>query len=283
MRPDIRLLKGSIDLHVHSSPHVSENRWDTLDLARQAAASQMGAVVVKDHSATTVDRALMASQTVPGARIFGGIVLNWAIGGINPEAVESAIRFGARIVWMPTRSASSDIRSLGQPYEKGISIFADGIDGQGELLPEIEEVLNLVAEKNVILATGHLSASEIPALVDKAKSCGVTKILINHPQFRSVKLSIDQQRELAKRGAYIEECLNFCTPHNSVIKPDDFADDIKQIGPLQCVMATDMGQLDNFVPTEGMRVFIRLMLERGFTESEVRTMTATNPAKLLGL
>ena len=97
MRPDIRLLKGSVDLHVHSSPHAGENRWDTLDLARQAAASQMGAVVVKDHYATTVDRALMASQTVPGARIFDGIVLNGAIGGINPEAVEPAIRFGPEL------------------------------------------------------------------------------------------------------------------------------------------------------------------------------------------
>ncbi len=104
-----------------------------------------------------MDRALMVSETVPGARIFGGITLNWAVSGINPEAVEPAIRFGVRIVWMPTLSASSDMKSLGRSYEKGVSVFADGIDRQGEMLPEVEQVLNLIAEKDMILATGHLS------------------------------------------------------------------------------------------------------------------------------
>ncbi|MFH0848099.1 MAG: DUF6282 family protein [archaeon] len=283
MRPDIQLLKGSIDLHVHSTPHTSEKRWDIFDLARQVVSSEMGAVVVKDHYTMTADRAVMVSQAVPGARIFGGTTLNLAVGGINPEAVKPAIRFGAKIVWMPTLSASSDLKSRGEPYEKGVSVFADGIDKKGKLLPEVEQVLNLIADNDIILATGHLSGPEIVALVDKAKSCGVTKIVVNHPQFRSVGLSIDVQRDLAKRGAYMEECLNFCTPHNPVIKPNDLADQIRQIGSSQCIMATDMGQLDNFAPTEGMRVFIRLMLDRGFSESEVRMMTSVNPARLLGL
>jgi predicted metal-dependent phosphotriesterase family hydrolase len=77
--------------------------------------------------------------------------------------------------------------------------------------------------------------------------------------------------------------LNFCTPHNPVIKPNEIAEEVRQIGCTQCIMATDMGQLDSFVPTEGMRVFIRLMLDRGFTETEIRIMTTNNPAKLLNL
>lgn len=37
--------------------------------------------------------------------MFGGITLNRQVGGINPYAVESALKLGGKVVWLPTQSA----------------------------------------------------------------------------------------------------------------------------------------------------------------------------------
>src|SRR5256712_8893077 len=86
--PPVSPIRGLIDFHTHAAPDVFGRAVDDDELASQAAARQMEAVVFKNHVALTADRAWLARKHVPGVKIFGGIVLNGAVGGINARAVE---------------------------------------------------------------------------------------------------------------------------------------------------------------------------------------------------
>jgi hypothetical protein len=65
-------LEGAVDLHVHSAPDVDRRRFDDLELARAAKDAGVGAVLIKSHQNSTVERACLVSQCVPGIRVYGG-------------------------------------------------------------------------------------------------------------------------------------------------------------------------------------------------------------------
>jgi hypothetical protein len=277
------LLKGAIDMHVHVNPDTKERIFDSYEAAQQAKDCGMSAVVIKAHDTITADIASTANKVIEGVTLYGGITLNQSIGGFNPETVEKALGRGAKIVWFPTSSSASHWKSRNKPYADKLSIFKDGIDNPGEILTEVIEICKLIANADAILATGHMCYTEVMALLDVANKVGVKKFLVNHPQNRSVGMGPKEQKEAAERGAYMEQCFNFVTPHLPLIKPDDFVEAIRAVGPEKCVMATDMGQIDNFYPAEGLRVFIRMMQERGISDEDIRMMISKNPRKLLNI
>src|SRR5436190_17715257 len=128
-------LEGAVDLHVHSAPDVDRRRFDDLQLSRAAKEAGVGAVLIKSHQNSTVERAWLVSKVVPGIQVFGGLVLNETVGGLNPTAVRLALTLGAKQIWMPTRSARNHRRHHDQPG--GLSIF--GADGT--LLSAVDEIL----------------------------------------------------------------------------------------------------------------------------------------------
>src|SRR5712692_2442297 len=87
-------LIGLIDPHVHTAPEHIPRLLDDLSLARQARDAGMAGVLIKSHTTLTADRAVIAARAVPGIRIWGGLVLNRAVGGLNPAAVENALAYG---------------------------------------------------------------------------------------------------------------------------------------------------------------------------------------------
>lgn len=280
-RPDLSLLRGSIDLHIHSAPDLMVRPVDDIELARQAASAGMRGIVIKSQFSETYFRAELVRKIVDGLEVFGGVVLNHYVGGLNPHAVDVAIKGGGKIIWMPTHSAKNHIAHMGDvvstargtliPVKEGIS----PIDRRGEILPEMEKILNLISEGNVVLATGHLSVEESKILVKEAINVGVKKILINHPEFIVVNMSLEDQIEMTRAGAYLEH-----------VWPEDFGritEIIRATGVEHSVIATDLGQLSRPLPTEGFRVYIQRMLVNGFSPSEIEVMVKRNPAKLLGL
>ena len=110
-----------------TAPRTSDRRrFNDLELARVAKEAGVGAVLIKSHQNSTVERAWLVSQCVPGIRVYGGLVLNETVGGLNLSAVRLALTLGAREIWMPTRSARND--RLYHNQEGGISI----LDESGE-------------------------------------------------------------------------------------------------------------------------------------------------------
>ena len=284
------LLVGAIDLHVHTAPSLFQRPYDDAETAALAKEAGMRAVVVKDHHSPTAVRAYYARKIVPGVEVFGGVALNSYEGGLNPFIVESELKYGARVVWMPTLTAENHLRVLGAPtfagYDSTFRVPVEGItvlDAGGKLKPELDLILEMIRDENAILGTGHISLEETEALVDRALEIGVGKILLQHVNFVIPDAGPDVQKRFIERGVVMEYSFLPLTPLWWNHPPKVLAEWIQQVGPENCVLVTDIGNMYNPAPPEGFRIFIELLLTEGVSEDAIRTMAHVNPAKLLDL
>jgi hypothetical protein len=272
-------LEGAADLHVHSAPDVDPRRYDDFELAREAVRAGMAALLIKSHQNSTVERAILVSKIVPGIQIFGGLVLNETVGGLNPAAVGLALRMGARQIWMPTRSARNHRRKFGQS-DDGITI----LDPAGRLYPAVDVILDLIAPTDCILGTGHLSPEESVELIRRARERGVRHILVTHPEWKGTHFPIALQRELAVGGAISFERCFVSTTHRCGFTPmKTIADAIAEVGVESTILSTDLGQPDTPAPVDGMRLYAEQLRSFGFSVDDLRRMAASNPRELLGL
>ena len=148
----------------------------------------------------------------------------------------------------------------------------------GEVVPELRRVLTRIAAHDAVLATGHLSRGEIFAVVAAAREEGVRRIVITHPEFTSQRLKAADQAELASRGCYLERCFN--TPHTGKCTWDEMFANIRASGVESSVVSTDLGQVDNPPPEDGLPLMVDRLLAGGFTEREVHTMVVDNSIAL---
>ncbi|MBA2665963.1 MAG: cytosolic protein [Trueperaceae bacterium] len=277
---DLRL--GAVDMHVHAAPDVKPRVMDAIDVATAAREAGMRGLVLKDHAMVTADRASLAAARVPGVDVVGSITLNRAVGGLNPYAVEAAIRYGARVVWFPTNTAASHLRARGKPFGDGLSIFEGGLDAPGRVRREVEEICNLIANAGVVLATGHLHAVEVAALVPFARALGVDRVVVTHPENRAVALDGEGCLAATRAGAYLELCYR-STVTGAHVPVAHLAGIVRDVGADRCILATDLGAADLEPPARGMLRFIREMLGCGIPAVDVSTMVARTPVDLLGL
>ncbi len=282
---------GAYDLHVHANPELFLRIGDDLDIARHAAQSGLAGILLKNHFESTVGRAALADRMVEGARVFGGLVLNWSAGGLNPLAVESALQMGARQIWMPTVDAAAHAVAFGQTggfrhQNSGLARPRPGItirSEDGRLKPEAKIIVELVKEAGAVLGTGHLHEGEIFALADFALDLGMKKLLITHPEFTPPALSIEAQKRLAAQGAVLELCGGNLYPIPGVGRIDDYRRIVAEAGARSIVLTSDAGQPRKSWPAEVLRIFGQCLLEKGVRQEEINLMTKENPARLLGL
>ncbi|MHB1784971.1 MAG: DUF6282 family protein [Acidimicrobiales bacterium] len=281
-------MTGAVDLHCHPFPDLFPRLADDFDIVRAARDAGMKAIVLKCHHENTVSRAYLVQRVIPGIRVYGGIVLNYYVGGINPAAVEAALRLGGKEVWMPTVDAGYhaevhggtggyDSQSGGRSRSEGIWIT----EQDGKLRPEVKEVLELVAEYGAILGTCHLAPREIVALVREARDAGVEKIVITHPYFKVPNFDLDTLEEVARMGAMPE--FGYCTVspawHYAVV--EKVVESIRRIGASRCLLVSDTGQRHNPMPSEALRIFAQTVFEKGIAQEDVEKMISANPLDLL--
>ncbi|MFC2042093.1 DUF6282 family protein [Chloroflexota bacterium] len=272
------ILSGSIDMHMHTAPDPrAERRLDALQAALQAQEAGMRAIVLKSHEYPTAPLAYIVNQIVPDVTVLGSISLDLEVGGLNPHALEASAKLGAKVVWMPTLTSANDMKKKGGG---GIVI----LDKEGRLLPVIGEILSIVKDYRMVLATGHVSVAESFALVDFARKEGLEKIVVTHPllEWLGAPLSLEEQCQMAEKGAYIEHCFSVTMPMYR-LDPMKIVEAVRAVGAERCIISTDMGQDNNPAPAEGIRVAIATMLKCGLSEKEVELMVKINPARLLDL
>jgi hypothetical protein len=291
------LLRGAYDTHMHISPDVVERKVDDITLAKRFQELGMDGFVLKSHYGSTAERASVVRAAVPGINALGAIALNRAVGGINPLAVEIAAREGARTVWLPTVDSVNESHEREAPpgakvpvwvklqlelREQGIEIPPVPVvnEANGTVLPEVREVLAMIARHNMLLATGHLSRDEIFAVLDAALESGVRDIVITHPEFPSQDLSVEDQKALADKGALLERC--FTTPHTGKVTWETWIENIRATGPESSVLSTDLGQVFNPPVEDGMALMVDRLLDAGFTEEEVYVMAVVNTRIVAG-
>jgi Family of unknown function (DUF6282) len=291
------LLRGAYDTHMHISPDVVERITDDISLARRFQELGMAGFVLKSHYGSTAERASVVREAVPGMNVLGAIALNRAVGGINPLAVEIAAREGARTVWLPTVDSVNESHEREAPPGAKVPVWvklqlelrAQGIEippvpvvnqSNGTLLPEVREVLDMIARHGMVLATGHLSRDEIFAVVEAALESGIETIVVTHPEFPSQDLSVEDQKALAEQGALLERC--FTTPHTGKVSWERWIENIRAAGPENSVLSTDLGQVFNPPVEDGMALMVDRLLEAGFEEEEVYVMAVVNTRLVAG-
>ena len=282
-----KVLRGSIDMHIHLAPAIMPHRQNALETALTAREIGLRGIVLKSHTYPTAPLASLVSDLVPEIAVFGSLCLENECGGLNVHAVETAAKLGAKVVWMPvlcsTNSKSLVARKL------GLDIGGDGISilgADGKLVPEIEDILKVIKDYDLVLATGHISSREILALADKAKQLGIVKMVVTHAMSNFISESILSHSErvmLAHEGVLIEHTFCEISPTSGCVNPADIAAAIKSEGPSNCIMSTDTGRMPHPTVAEGMRTFISAMLKCGLSEEEITCMVKLNPARLLGL
>jgi hypothetical protein len=274
---------GAIDVHVHAGPSYFDRKHDALALAERIADSPLGGAVLKSHFGTTRVPAGIAGDRVPDVDLYPSVTLNSFVGGFNPVAVEHAIEVGARVVWLPTFSAANfDPSGIGRGFPFSNQALT-ATDGDGEVRPDVVDVLETVADRDptVAVGNGHLSRAESLAVLDAIESRGLDlAYLVTHADFGFMGLSVEDQVELARRGAVIEKCyLPVC--HGDVTI-EGLAESVRTVGVESCVLSTDHGQADNASPPAAYAEFVARLRERGFGDADLRTMAVDNPRSLLG-
>jgi hypothetical protein len=291
-------VRGGVDVHVHIAPDVVERRIDDVGLARRCEQLGLAGFVLKSHYTSTAERAAVVRGVVPGIAALGAIVLNRAIGGMNPLAVEIAAREGARVVWMPTTDSRAERAHLAeQPPGANLPVWArvqaefgqrgiesapvPVVDESGVPLPETRLVLEVVAEHGLALATGHLGRDEVFPIVAAAVEAGVREVVVTHPDFPAQDFSVEEQLELAGMGAWIERC--FTTPHTGKCSWERWLGGTLAVGPERTIVSSDLGQVRNPPVEDGLALMADRLLDAGFGEDEVRTMAVGNTRRVAGL
>jgi hypothetical protein len=273
-------LQGVIDIHVHADPDSRPRSIDAIDLAKMAKARGMRALVLKSHYEPTASMAYLVRKAVPGIEIFGGIDLNRSVGGVNPEAVErmAAIKGGwGRVVWMPTFDAENQVR-----FSKENRPFVP-VAKDGQLLPEVKQVIALAAKLNLTLETGHSSPREGLLILREAKRQGVAHMVVTHAMLAPVGMSIAQMREAASLGAYLEFVYNGLIGPNKEFQIGDYVKAIREVGAKFCILASDLGQTGNPLHPDGFAAFLDALAKAGIPASDIGLMARKNPALALGL
>lgn len=287
------LLVGAVDLHCHSGPAAMPRILDHHDALMDCAAARFRALVYKDHFYLGTAHAILLEKLFPetGVRLFSGIALNNASGGINPHAVDHAARLGAKIVWMPTLSAENHIQQIAgqaKTFPKTSQKMLDPIplsslDANGKLSDATKQVLDLIAEADIILAGGHLPARELLILFEEAGRRGVKKMIVNHPTY-VVGCTDDDIRELVKLGVYMEHSIcMFVEGRAKKYGPDKLAHLIEVAGVDHTLLCSDLGLVGSPRPVDGYREIVKTLLDLQMPPADIRKLISSNAAALLNL
>lgn len=278
-----RLLRGASDLHLHVDPRppgsaIGNDRAD-LSTVRLAKARGMRALVLKDHYEPSAPVAYHFGFEVPGIDLFGGFVLNRSNGGINVPGVEfMATRISGdlgRVVWMPAGDSEIEVRESKDPKRPFVAVTRNG-----DLLPEVKQVLSIIAKHRLVLASGHIAAEEALLMFREARNLGVQHMIATHAMDLAGKMTMDQMQQAAKLGVFIEFDMRNTLEGGRT-------DAIRKLGPQVCFLTEFWtprpGTTSEYASLEGIGAFAEAMHARGFSDQELDLLFKVNPAKILGL
>jgi hypothetical protein len=285
------LLQGAIDMHYHGYPEITlpvKARVNDEEALKMALSLGMRGIVLKSQMWPTMGRVYHLQQRVPDIACFSSITLNSIAGGLSPWVVEAAARQGAKVVWLPTWNAAHRRGEGGfsrmmkgwfpsLSFEPGLSC----LDSSGNLTGDLQEIIRLAKDMDLVLCTGHISPLESLAIAKETERIDYRKLVFTHPLSEAVGATLEQTKEMIKRGAYAEFCaLNLFVANNLQLIPEF----ITELGAEHCILTTDAFR--EWVPPgpEFLRMFVgRLLMISGIDEESIKTMVQRNPAFLLGL
>lgn len=297
--PGADLLIGAIDGHVHACPHINHRSVDVFQAVQHASAAGMRAIGLMDNFANSSGMAALANRHLGhlGVETFGGLIMEPSAGGIDADNVRIALKLGfgapgdgARFISLPTHHTrhTAQLENRTESYVAGCLAIPDS----GALPEPLPEILDLVAEADVVLNTGHLSAVEAHRVVDEARARGVSRILVPSSHFDTETVS-----DLAGKGAHVEFSFFFVThatqtglTHVDAARHTVPPVSAPQIAALiaaapigKVVVSGDCGVFLLPPPAEGLREFLLLLESCGVPRADLRRTIQDTPATLFGI
>ena len=280
-------LKGVIDMHVHSNPDIRHRAYDDFELMEAAIRVGARAIVIKTHQGTTVDRAYLCNRHNEiihhgdnDFTMFGSVTLNRQMGGLNAAAVESGLKLGAKVIWLPTQSARNNLEKQKGDLSKAVEVIRDG-----KIVPELQDIFQLIKDFDVVLGTGHLSPEEIFRVVEAARNAGVRKIVVTHPEWWMVGMSLeDQVRLVQDYDIILEDCFEQTMgggKYKSNLPLNLEA--IQACGYKNVMVSTDGGQVENPFWEAALEQYIQYLADHGISEEQIFYMTHEIQTRLLNL
>lgn len=269
------------DSHVHAAPDVVDRRSADIALGRAYAADGFSGFVLKAHYESTVGRARAVADAT-GLTVHGGIALNQHTGGVNPAVVAASLAAGGRVVWMPTADAHTQARAGlprlcdHEPRLSQRSYAVPPVDPQTQEAADL--VLEMVAEHDAVLATGHLSGAECRWLSERASFFGITRLLFTHPSYTVPGLDPTAVRDLLDHGGFAE-ITAYQLLHQPGCTPGMLARVADAAGSA-LVLSSDVGQPDSPTAPEALRWLIDSLVNEGLDRSWLEDAASTTPASL---
>ena len=275
------VLTGAIDLHAHHGPDSYDRQWDAFEVVKLAKERGMRGVVLKNHWTETAGLAqLIRKYGTQGIEVFGSVTLDTPVGGVNPMAVRYMAdvegQWG-RIVWMPTHDSEHEVNYYKETRAKAV------VSRNGKLIPEVFEVLDLIKERNLTLATGHVTPEEVLMIMAEAKKRGITRIIVTHPLLgpQFTDMSLPQMQEAVKLGGAIEITAG-------ALRSDGAAktraiEVIKALGTQNVFVGSDSGLVGTPNHPDALAMAIKSLRAAGFSERDLNRMFKETPARLVGL
>jgi hypothetical protein len=283
-------IAGAVDFHCHTGPDTGPRAMNSFAAVRQLRDAGLRGVVLKHHFMPTSALAQLAMEEVGGIEVFGGLVLNRSAGGINAEAVRRMAQVTGkrgRVVWLPTFDAEHHVRVFGEK-RPAVAVVRDG-----HPVPAMAEVFQVIAENDLVLATGHSAPEESLLLLEAARRAGVKRLLVTHALTTRWRVDADQLKAMAALGAMIELIgqIHLTAPAIGIVKqprpaPVPIADAvgvIRAAGAAHVLISSDLGQAGWPPHAEGLRTFAAMLRAAGVTDAEIDLVLRKNPARLLGL
>ena len=274
-------------MHVHSNPDIRHRAYDDFELMEAAIRVGARAIVIKTHQGTTVDRAYLCNRHNEiihhgdnDFTMFGSVTLNRQMGGLNAAAVESGLKLGAKVIWLPTHSARNNQEKQKGDLSKAVEVIRDG-----KIVPELQDIFQLIKDFDVVLGTGHLSPEEIFRVVEAARNAGVRKIVVTHPEWWMVGMSLeDQVRLVQDYDIILEHC--FAQPMGGGKYKSNLPLNLEAIqacGYKNVMVSTDGGQVENPFWEAALEQYIQYLADHGISEEQIFYMTHEIQTRLLNL
>ncbi|MBI2317532.1 MAG: hypothetical protein HYU75_11145 [Betaproteobacteria bacterium] len=285
--PDYRCLDGVVDFHMH----VGFARIDPLAQLKLASRAGMRGMVFKISQFPTVELARTTNRAVREwadregvrpAEAFGGLVLGPMVGGINLRLARRVIAIGGRVVWLPVLESAQHLEharglSREEARRQGTYVLADG-----RLIPEVVELVKIVADQDVALSLGHLGPEEMMAVAEEIDKVGFKKGFVDHPFDPPLQLSEQSVYDLVRAGLNLNwtmfELSQWCG-----IDPRAMEQVTRKVGADRVTLSSDAFFAAAPDSVEGMRLIVETFRSFGFSADEMRKMQGLNACRLLGV
>lgn len=296
--------KRVIDMHVHIGPEFLRRKYSAETLAAEARKEGFG-VVMKNHFQPTTGQVSQLRRPDDKVALVGSVALNFGCGGVDDHGVRSALSGWKRdvtaadpdadrfVVWMPTMCCEAHLRKYNRRdlseawgikgqytryYAEGTGYTLD--EGNDDKMAALRRALQVIADNDLILATGHFDRNETLTVVRIAHEMGIRRIIMTHPLFQTTELDPETMRRMWEQyGAYSE--LAFVNLAMDDLSYEQYIEVIEGVGSQGVILSSDVGQVFSAGVGDALREFFSELQSRGVKEDDIVQMSVMNTNKLL--